>query len=193
MFSDYWPEAEYWTLWQSWVALAVAMGAILVSFLTSRIARGISITVLAIITLYAIALTEKNRTKPDRDYAYFYVPDGQLALPDGKILLHRRATGPLNHVDTAFVEDYKNHLNAYAHAFPLRFPEGTGLMFYPIEAGDWWIDIDPLPKAGQVRQRLNIAINSGRVVTIFSQVKRKFGRGEILCETPQREQIPLCL
>lgn len=191
MLSDYWPEWGYWILWQSWVTLAVAMGAILVGFIKGRWARTVGITLLAFITLYAIALTEKNRTKPDRDYAYFYVPDGQFVLADGKILLHRRATGPLIHVDTAFVEDHKNHLNDYELFGPLRFPEGTGLAF-PIRAGDWWIDIDPLPKAGQVRQRLNLAVNAGRVVTVFSQVRRKFGQGEILCETPQRERTPLC-
>jgi hypothetical protein len=190
----YWPEWEYWVLWQSWVTMAVAVGAVMIGFVTGRWGRITGIAILAFVTLYAIALTEKIKTKPDRDYAYFFVPNGAPVQSDGKVLLHRHATGPLSHIDIAFIQDGKNPFtDRYQYFFPgVQLPEGSGYAFV-IAPGDWWIDLDTLPIAGQVRERLNIVVNNGKVETLFVQVKRKFGRQEILCETPQRGDIPLCL
>lgn len=188
----YWPEWEFWLLWQSWVTCAVAMGTIMIGFVTNRWSRAIGIAVLGFLTLYAIALTEKIQTKSERDYAYFFIPDNQPILPDGKIMLHRRATGPLSSVDFAFAQGTKGILGKYVYSGQaVRFPEGTGYAF-PVEAEDWSIDIDPLPITGQVKQRLNISVEGGKATTVFAQVSRKHGKREILCETPKRNGIPLC-
>ncbi len=145
-----------------------------------------------IVSAYAIALIEKFKTTPDRDYAYYFVPNGQAPLADGRVTLHRHASGPMAGVDVAFAQGNEKSSDIYEHELrSARFPEGTGYDI-PISPGNWWIDIDPPSKPGQVKQRLNIAVNNGKVATIFAQVKRKFGRQEILCETPQRESIPLC-
>ena len=191
--SEYWPESEFWLSLHSIVTLAVAMGAVMIGFFAGRWRRFFGIAVLAFITLYAISLTEKVRTKPERDYAYFFIPDGAPIQADGKVRLHRRATGPLFHVDLAFIRQGADIVNGYDYAFPgVRFPEGSGYAF-TILPGDWWIDIDPLARAGQVRQRLHIDIRDGKTITKFAQAKRKFGRSEILCETPKRDGVPPCL
>ena len=189
-----WVEWEHWFQWSVWVTAAIAIGGVMLNFITSRWGRVIGIIALALATMYGIALTEKIKTKPDRDYAYFYVPAGALAQPDGKVMLHRRATGPLSHIDIAFIQSGKNpFVDKYPYWFPsVRLPEGSGLGL-AIEPADWLVDLDPLMKAGQVKQQLNIVTNNGKVITMFNQVKRKFGRQEILCETPQRGNIPLCL
>jgi len=188
-----WPELEFWIYWPSLVALAIAVAATVIGFISNPWWRGVAIAILAFITLYGIALTNKISTKPERDYAYFYVPNNQTPTPNGKVRLHRRATGPLSSVAVAFARPPRGLLDEYEYAHPsARIPEGTGYAF-EIEPGDWHIDVDPLSRKGQVKQRLHIEIKDGIVITIFAQVKRKFGGKDVLCETPKRESIPLCI
>lgn len=191
-WSELWPELEFWAHWPSIVTGAIAVGALMIDYLDAPWKRTIAIIVLAFLTMYGLALTNKNSSKPERDYAYYFVIDGEDYLPDGKVKLYQRATGPLSDVTIAFARGDQVSSDSYEISRnSVGFHEGTGYAG-PIEADDWHIDIDPLPRNGQVKQRLYVEVKDGKVITKFARVQRKFGNQEILCETPKRKDIPKC-
>ena len=51
-----------------------SFGAVVIGFVPNRWVRTFFVAILAFVTLYAISLTNKISTEPERTYAYFVVP-----------------------------------------------------------------------------------------------------------------------
>ena len=195
-FLHYWPEWEFWVSWPTIVTLGVAMGAVMIGFVTNRWGRAFGITILAFFTLYAIALNNKISTEPERTYAYLVVPpaDNQT-IKGGEVQLWTRANGVLNDIKACALRaaDYeRNHpFTCWYFDAPqgIRPPRTKKLV--QLGVGDWIIDVDGPGHKQTVMQWLSIRIDVGRAKAIASKVMRK-SNGEILCETPERDGVPLC-
>jgi len=192
----YWPEWEFWVSWPSLVALAIAIGAAWAGYVTKPWKRAVVIAILAIATLYGIALDNKISTEPERVYAYFVVPPtGSQYLKDGKVQLLTKANGVLNNIKACALRtaDYKK--NRPFECWYLDAPEGVRpprtQRLVLLQAGDWTIDVDGPGNKQTVRQRLVMRIKDGHVEITASRVVRK-SNNETLCETPKRGRIPLC-
>lgn len=192
----YVPELEFWVSWPSLVTLAIAVVAAVTGFMANPWKRAIAIAILALITLYGIALTNKISTEPERAYAYFVVPPASSQrLQDGKVQMFTKASGVLNDVKACALRtaDYEKnypfdcwYLDAPEGVRPPRAEEPVWL-----GAGDWTIDVDGPGHKQTIRQQLKICINDGRAEAVASKVVRK-SNNETLCETPERDGIPLC-
>jgi len=183
--SWWWPELEYWVLWQSIVTVAVAMGAVMIGFVKSRWGRVIGITVLTFITLYAIALAEKIKTKPDRDHVYLFVNPNRTEIIDGKILLFTKSTGILDGVKICIAKT-SDYGDAKKTACFVKDFDEENLPFTQLPPGQYTLNSDTKSNLGKVLQRIHIEEQDGKAITVSSEVVR-IAKKKFICTLPERK------
>jgi hypothetical protein len=134
-----------------------------------------------------LAVVEVEKSKPERDYAYFVISNDPRDIQDGKVALVINATGPLRDVRVAIqlTEDHNKHLRNYIfyHEFPVIAEGGTLLsVFSP--PGNYMIDLDAPSKMGKVLEHLQIKRLSDRFAGNIRVIRKS--SGEILIPSPQK-------
>jgi hypothetical protein len=194
-----WPASEAWFSWAVGAAAVASMGtAVLAGVEWNRRTIVAALAVGATVWYSAALYYDEQVLQPKRDYVYLILPPAQYqnVLRDGTVQLWTQSTATFTSADTCWLRtaDYKrgNPFWCRLPRFSWPVPEGYRPSSIVVGMDDWTFDLDAPNRNGPVRQRLNIAMNNGVVVLLFSQVTRKSLGAPILCETPKREGIPKC-
>lgn len=194
-----WPGFDSWFSWAVLMGVIAATATILFGSWPLSLRRIVAGVIVGLMGWYSAALFEESRTAPERAYAYLFVHPNRTELHGDTVELFRRSTGILDKVKICFVLTNERQTATRYPCVPNQengvfhtFGEGEE-PFVRMPLGDWTFDIDPPSKLGKVLQRLNIVQENGHAVTVFAQARRKEGNREVLCETPRRGNIPLCL